>query len=214
MKRIYPVFGLVASLSYVLAVIIGGFMVPGYSHLYNSISELTASNVPRIPIIFILFSIYNISLTVFGVGLYSHSAFTPSMKTKIASVMIIVVGVLGIAMLYYVQDPRNVMMSANGKIHLILAIISSILTMVIILLVGLSFRNGHKGLTLYSFISLLILMITGGIAGVSTANNSALGGLYERFTIGTFIQWVLIISICIGKDNKLISQLSQSEIGK
>lgn len=43
---------------YILAVVIGGFMLPGYNHIYNTISELTASNAPRIPLIQVLFTLH------------------------------------------------------------------------------------------------------------------------------------------------------------
>jgi hypothetical membrane protein len=67
MINFYSIFGIVAPLSYVLAVIVGGFFIEGYSHMYNSISELTAANVPRVPITYTLFALYNFSLIVFGI---------------------------------------------------------------------------------------------------------------------------------------------------
>jgi hypothetical protein len=197
MKKIYPVFGIIAPVAYVLAVIIGGFMLPGYSHLYNSISELTASNVQRISIIYILFSVYNLSIILFGTGLYTNLPIILTNKAKLGAFMLIIIGVLGLSMLYYVQDPRNVSMTFNGKMHLVLASISSLLTMITMVLFSLSFRQNikFKKLTVYSYISFLILFLTGIAAAVSTANNSPFGGLFERLTIGAFMQWIFIIAI-------------------
>lgn len=212
MKKAGPFFGIVAPVSYAMAVVIGGFLIPGYDHIYNSISELTASNVPRIPILFILFSIYNISLVIFGTYLYTNLQFIPTNNMKAGAFMLILIGVLGLAMLYYVQDPRNMTMTFNGKMHIVLASISSILTMLAMLMFGLSFRIDKKfeKLTVYSFISLFILFITGIAAGISTAKNSPFGGLFERLTIGTFMQWILIIAInlTLGTRNKSFLQNS------
>lgn len=199
MRKVYPVFGIIAPLFYILAVVIGGYLVQGYSHLYNSISELTVSNAPKIPIIYILFFIYNILVVLFGAGLYHDLKTACNNKPKIASLMIITIGLLGIAMLYYVQDPRTGPISFNGMMHIILAAISSILSMAIIILSGLSFRSDPKlkKFTKYSFISFGIVFITGGIAAITTANNSLYGGLFERFTIGAFMQWLFVIATAL-----------------
>lgn len=199
MKKSFALFGIIAPLSYVLAVIIGGFLLDGYSHMYNSISELTASNVNKIPIIFILFAVYNLSIMIFGFGLYTDVKLSSTIKGRIASLLLIAVGVMGIAMLYFVQDPRNIPMSFGGKIHLALAGISSFLTMAVIILTGLCFKDDNrlKKYALYSFISFGVVFISGGITGMSVANNSPFGGLFERITIGAFMQWIFVIAVFI-----------------
>ena len=141
MRKAYPMFGITAPLFYILVVIIDGYPVQGYSHLYNSISELTVSNAPKIPVIYILFFIYNILVVLFGAGLYHDLKITCNSKARIASLMLITVGLMGVAMLYYVQDPRTDTISFNGMMHIILTAISSVLSMAIIILLGLSFRS-------------------------------------------------------------------------
>lgn len=199
MSKVYLMMGIIAPLSYVMAVVVGGRLVQGYNHFYNSISELTASNIPKNPVISILFFIYNLSLAIFGLGISAYQESSNGPLTKIASVMIIIVGILGISMLYYVQDPRHEPMSLKGKLHIILAGISSVLTMVIMVLMGFSFWNisQMKNYAIYSFISFGILFISGGIAAISVSKDSYYGGLFERLTIGSFMQWVLVISIVL-----------------
>ena len=203
-KKAYPCFGTAAPLLYTLAVIAGGFLVEGYSHLYNSISELTASNVPRIPVIFGLFFLYNAFLILFGVGLWSRFATGPDTRMRVVSVILMVLGVLGIALLYYVQDPRTGPVTFKGTMHIILAAACSILSMVAIVLGGLSFRKSPetRKLAAYSFISFAVVFVTGGITAISTANNSPLGGLFERLTIGAFLQWIFVISVVLAKQKE------------
>jgi hypothetical protein len=49
----------------------------------------------------------------------------------------------------------------------------------------------------YSYLSGVIVLVSGGIAAVSIANNSIYGGLFERVTIFTFMIWVIILSYLI-----------------
>ena len=99
-----------------------------------------------------------------------------------------VLGILGIALLYFVQDPRSGPVTFNGMMHIILAAVCSLLSMVVIVLAGLSFREhpNTRKLAAYSFLSFAVVFVAGGITAVSTANNSRFGGLFERLTIGGF----------------------------
>lgn len=202
MKRVYTLCGMIAPIAYVFAVIIGGFLIKDYSHIYNSISELTASNVQKVPIIFVLFFLYNLTLIVFGVGLTKTAS---TLKAKTASWMLVVVGILGMGMLVYVQDPRHLAMTFGGTIHLVLAGLSSLLTMISIVLFGFSIKNDiiMKKFAIYSFISFGIIFITGGITAMSVANDLSFGGLFERITIGTFIQWVFVIAFKLHTEGKM-----------
>jgi hypothetical membrane protein len=199
MKKWYPVFGIMAPLVYALAVVIGGFMLPGYSHIYNTISELTASNAPKIPLIQILFTLYNFLLILLGIGMYRHLATPERRKTQLAAFLLVLIGVLGLGMYFFPQDPRNIAMTLNGKAHIVLAGIASIFTMIAILQAGTSFKNDNqlRWLRIYSYITFGLVFITGGLAGVSVANNAAYGGLYERLTIGAFMQWIAVVSAII-----------------
>ena len=47
MKKIYPIFGIIGPVVYILAVFIGGALRHDYSALYNSISELSMANAPN-----------------------------------------------------------------------------------------------------------------------------------------------------------------------
>ena len=87
----------------------------------------------------------------------------------------------------------------SGTLHIILAGIISPLTIISIFLIGLSLRkySNQKIFEIYSYISGLIVLVSGGIAAVSIANNSIYGGLFERITIFTFMIWVIFLSYLI-----------------
>lgn len=204
MKKSYSVFGILAPVFYLLAVVIGGALTKGYSHTYNAISEITASNLNVPPITQILFASYNISLILFGIGAYLYLKTVQRRKIKIASVMLIIVGLLGIGMYFFPQDPRHMEMTFGMGMHLTLASLASLLTMLAIIFAGAGFKGDNvlKGFRVYSFITCAIVFITGGIAAASIANDASFGGVFERFTIGAFMQWVFVISLNLFLNNR------------
>ena len=70
MKKIYPIFGIIGPVVYILAVFIGGALRHDYSALYNSISELSMANAPNKLLLDVLFGIYNLFIIIFGLGAY------------------------------------------------------------------------------------------------------------------------------------------------
>lgn len=201
MKKSYAIFGIIGPIVYILAVFIGGALRNDYSSITNTISELTLVNAPNKLLLDVLFSFYNISLLIFAIGAYLDSSIDDSKKYRVASIFLALIGLLGLSMYFFPQDPRGAASTITGTLHIILAGIISPLTIIAIFLMGLSFRKYSelKLFAIYSYISGVIVLVSGGTAAVSVANNSIYGGLFERITIFTFMVWVLILSYIILK---------------
>ncbi len=201
MKKSYAIFGIIGPIVYILAVFIGGALRNDYSSITNTISELTLVNAPNKLLLDVLFSFYNISLLIFAIGAYLDSSIDDSKKYRVASIFLALIGLLGLSMYFFPQDPRGAASTITGTLHIILAGIISPLTIIAIFLMGLSFRKYSelKLFAIYSYISGVIVLVSGGTAAVSVANNSVYGGLFERITIFTFMVWVLILSYIILK---------------
>jgi len=204
MKKFYPLFGIIGPIIYVLAVIMGDLIRSDYNFIYNTISELTLTNAPNLLLISILFGIYNFSLLIFGTGAFLDKEIDNSKKYKISTLMIAIIGILGLLLLFFPQDPRNTPLTFQGTIHIAIAGITSLFTLISVLLIGLNFRKDEKMKTfsIYSFISFIVILISGGVAAISVGSNSAFGGLFERITIFAFMLWVIAFSYLIIK-NKL-----------
>jgi hypothetical membrane protein len=194
MKKFYPFFGIVGPIVYILAVIIGGSLRSDYSFLYNTISELAMSNAPNLLLISVLFGIYNISLLIFGSGAFLDNEIDKTKKFKAANLMIAIIGFLGLLLIFFPQDPRNVAFTSIGTIHIALAGITSLLTLISVLLMGINFRKNSemKPFAIYSVISFIVILASGGMGAMSVANSSAYGGLFERITIFAFMIWVML----------------------
>ena len=107
MKKLLMHCGVSAAVIYVGAVILGGMIRPGYSHISEAISELVAEGAPNRYLLSSLFLIYNLLLSLFGIGLFFKAEDQPAGKLKgvIGSLVLILVGIVGLLMeLAFPQD--------------------------------------------------------------------------------------------------------------
>ena len=201
MKKVYTIFGFLGSIIYILAVIIGGAIRNDYSQLYNTVSELSMTGAPNLFLMDIMFGIYNVSLLIFGIGAFLDTKVDTSKKYRAAMLMLVLTGISGIILLFFPQDPRTAAFTTTGTVHIAVAGISSLLTILTIFLTGFSFRKmaDMNNFAKYSFISGIIVVISGGISAYSVGNNLFFGGLLEKITILTFIVWVIVLSYVILK---------------
>jgi Protein of unknown function (DUF998) len=201
MKKLIMLCGVSAAILYVGTVILGGLLRPGYSHLFEAISELVADGAPNRSLLSSLFLVYNIVLSVFGIGLFlkvrdqSRGRISGSVGSLALTLL---VGVAGILMeLVFPQDPGGLPTTFAGTMHIVMASVASLGTMIAVLMLGLWFRNMAelKGYSTYSLISVAIIFISGGLTAAAMANSYPLFGLLERITIGTFIVWMFVIGL-------------------
>jgi len=194
------VCGIAAPVFYVAAVVIGGIITPGYSHLAHDISGLIAADAPKKAVLDPLFITYNILLGGFGVGLLTAFRERGGAVGKAGAVILIVIGILGLILtIFFPRDAIGAEQTFAGRMHIIFAGLMSLGTMAAIPLVGLHLRNAMRlrGHARYSFITLAVVIISGIWAVQAAATGSELLGLAERITIGAFILWIFIIALKI-----------------
>jgi hypothetical protein len=181
---------------YVVAVILGAALYPGYSHLADTISSLTNPTAPNLGLMNALFAVYNLCCLLFGIG-WAADRGAGTRLTRATAIMISAAGLLGLVMYFFPQDPMGGDISARGSVHIAIAGAMSLLTMVLIVLRGLGELRepGSRGRAVYSFVSVGVVFVTGGCAAVGVAEGWAVGGLLERLTIGAFLQWLAVQGI-------------------
>ena len=190
--------GILAPVVYVLTVFVGGIITPGYSHISQYVSELIQTGAPQKGILDPLFALYNILVIFFGVGLFQYVREMHNERRKLAGTLgaltLVIEGLAGFLTLFFPQDPIGDQIT-TGAIHIILASVSSLTTMLSMLLLGLWFRTIPvlRGIGLYSFVFLAVVFVSGGFAARTIANPSPFNGLIERVTIGGFLLWLLVI---------------------
>ncbi|MCC6614064.1 MAG: DUF998 domain-containing protein [Anaerolineae bacterium] len=190
--------GLLAAIVYVVTVVLGGALRPGYSHIAEPISELTAAGAPNKLLLDLLFLIYNLLVIAFGVGVYGRMG--AALTGKITGVALIVSGICGVLLqLFFPQDPGGAQaaVTTTGTLHIVFAGIAALATMIATLCAALWLRKQPNmgSYVIYSLISLVVILIAGGLgAGAATSGNPQFG-LIERVTIGAFILWLAVMSI-------------------
>ena len=201
-RRYLLICGLLAPLVYVGAVILGGLLRPGYSHVAHAISELIAAGAPNTTLLNPPFTLYDILLAAFGVGLLltvrAHPEQRGTRSGSVGAFALIVSGLLGVLMnLFFPQDPGGPPVTFTGTVHVMLAGVLSLGTMLAILSTCLWLRQapGLRAYWRYSLASLALIFISGGLCAAALATSSPYLGLVERVTIGAFIQWVFVMAL-------------------
>jgi hypothetical protein len=198
MKKYFYIFGIISLISYVLAVIIGGFLIPNYSHLNQAVSEiepLIKNNFKYI--VTILFTVYNICVLCYGIGQF---LIFKKRIIKVQAIFISLISLFGILMYFFPMDIIGSDATIKGIIHIILAGLMAPLTILTCFL-GYFYFKHDKVMRLYSLLTSIIIIVCGGTAAYLTANSLPFMGLFERITIISYILWLFITAIYY-KNNK------------
>ena len=194
--------GILAPIVYVGSVILGGILWPSYSHILQPISDLIATGAPNKALLDPLFALYNLLVLVAGLGLFlfvrENKAERGQLLGTLGAATLVAEGFFGLITLFFPEDAGGMAagISSTGMLHIVFASLSSLTTMAAILLMGLWFRKSPRvKYGLYSFISVGIVFVSGGMAAAGVASGSAIGGLLERITIGGFMQWLFVIGL-------------------
>ena len=192
--------GVLAVIVYVGTVILGGILRPGYSHISQFVSDLIASGAPNKSLLDPLFLIYNLLTGGFAVGLFFYVNAQAGPKPNLGTfgaLALLLEAIFGFLTVFFPEGPHGAPITSTGTMHIVLAGLSSLATIVTILLVGLWFRGvpGMAGLSLYSIVTVIVVFISGGLTAAFGASGNPLLGLLERITIGAFLQWMLVIGL-------------------
>ncbi|MHB8064514.1 MAG: DUF998 domain-containing protein [Ruminiclostridium sp.] len=216
MKKIYPIFGSFAALIYIAYVVIGGALSQkGYSHLIHAISELPHF-VPEDKFVYLskFTLIYGIALIFFSILAFIDFKNYKSKLCRIAFVLILLNSLSGIMMAFFPMDERDTQVTALGMGHLVLAGFCAVFSILTPLLAGIGFKriSKFKHLAVYSIVSSIIIFVSGGITAAGAANQFKYFGIVERITIGTYIIWILVISIQMLYINSISVKSNANEI--
>lgn len=180
--------GVAAPLVYVGAVILGGAGQPGYSHMAEPISALTATGGFWLNA---LFGLYNLLLLAFSAFVVARPG-GGNAGFRVTGWLMALLGFVGLALLAFPMDLPGAPATTPGAIHIGLAALASIASMGAITAGALGWRQaGARNAAMISWVALGFVIVTGGLAAFAAAAGWPVVGLLERLTIGGFLAWVL-----------------------
>ena len=196
--RMASASGLAAVAVYVAATVLGGLLAPGYSHVRDAISELTASHAAHRALLAVLYVGYNLLLVGFARGLVGPGPASRLLRCALG--LVVVASAAGIGQVtLFPQDSTGSPATARGAVHIVLAGISALLCVVTALIYGVAFRR--MGLSrrtwVPAFAVAAFLLLVGPAAAASVGG--PLMGLFERCTIGGYLTWVAVTCVVLAR---------------
>jgi hypothetical protein len=199
LRRILLACGVLASLFYAGTDVIAAIGYPEY-HSFNSraISELMASGAPTERLVDPLFLLYGVLMMAFGVGVWMSGHETRVHVTASLLFAYAAIGLLG---------PTVFEMNVRGSggdpaadaLHIALTMV---LVLFIFASVGFGAAMRGRSFRLYSFATLLIMVVFGVLTGLETpslenAEPTPWLGALERINIGAFLLWVVVLAMIL-----------------
>lgn len=197
MKKVLLICGAISPLFYIGMTFLGGALIPGYSHITNTVSELMSPGAPNKTLMDILMASSSVFMSLFGIGVL-HFVKGSGQASKLgltSAILLIVLGILQIIVVaFFPQDPMGEKLTFPGKMHIGLVGIQALMSILIPLFLGLWLRKTGlmPGIGTYSIVS-AALTIAMGIAIMPLG--SSILGLTERLTILIYDLWLIVIGI-------------------
>ena len=188
--------GIVSPLLFVVIVVVGGMMRPGYSHVSQAISELTEAGAANKPLLDIGLYVSELMTIAFGAGfLWAVRAWGVSFR--IAGALLVFIGVIGLLFAPFPMDPVGEPFTRTGTIHLIIAAVSSPSSMAVMIFAGFGWRglSGGGNWCVYSFITFAIVFVTGLLGAIGIAQGWSTIGMWQRLSVGAFLLWKVLVAI-------------------
>jgi len=186
--------GILSPIVYFIAVAMGGFLDPSYSHIGKTVSELVQMGAPNRDLLNVILVVYNLLIIPFAFGLYF--GLKKGITRILVLVALVLTGILGtIVTVFFPLDANGASVTFTGMMHLVVVGLVVPCTFVFMLGFWNSVRKDWRWGKLGIF-SLAVFVVT-LISGITTAAfvNSDYRGLLERITIGSTLLWIEVVSV-------------------
>lgn len=191
--------GVVAPMVYVVTVVIGGAITPGYSHVRDAIGELMQGNAAHELVINVAFTLYNSLILLFGIALFMRARSLGALDFSIGARFVTATAVTGLAMIAFPMDPIGLPLTPSGIAHIILAGLASLFSMsgMLAICIGLRGLQGGRLWSNYAALSLTITFVSGVAAALGAVQLWWTMGFWERLTVGAYLQFVFVFALVL-----------------
>ena len=199
LTKLLLVCGILSSVLYVAMCIYVPLEFPGYNSATQTISELSAINAPTRTLWVVPGIVYTLLMTAFGWGVFRSTR--TNRRVRLVGILLMIYGVIGLGWPLAPMHLRHELAAGGGTgsdtMHIVFSMISVILMM---LAIGFCASAFGKRFRIYSISTLVLLIVPGIITAIAAPKLEAnlptpLLGIWERFMIGVFLVWVVVLAL-------------------
>lgn len=183
--QVLAICGMISPIVYTLMWIVGGVLRPEYNHIRDDISSLFAVGAPRKRLFNCFIIVSSVLLFVFYLGL--HWGINNGQGSIVAPILFVSSGFLGVLVaLFFPLDEGGEIKTLRGKMHLILVMLSGILTIagMVVLWFRLESVETWSVFANYSLVTAIVCIVLMMISGIYI--KTRFRGILERFGVTPF----------------------------
>ncbi|NIO44989.1 MAG: DUF998 domain-containing protein [Candidatus Aenigmarchaeota archaeon] len=200
LKKFLLICGILAPLLLACTDILAGTLYPGYSFISQAISELFAIGAPTSGLVVPLFSLYSVLLIAFALGVWMSAGRKRSLR--VVALMVFGNAANGLVLWpFFPMHMRGAVMTFTDTMHITLASIGVIFSVVALVFGAMAFRKRFR---IYTIVTILILLVFGTIPFLEAPQLAAnqptpWTGFGERVASYVYEIWVVVLAIVLLK---------------
>jgi hypothetical protein len=193
--------GILSSLLYVAANVLGARRWRDYSLTSQTVSELSAIGAPSRPLVTPLLTTHGALVIPFGLGVYQAAGRRRALRATGA--LLVGLGASDLPAPLFPMHRREALARGEGSrtdtMHIIVTSVNSLL---ILLAIGFASMAFGKRFRLYSIATIVVLAVTGGLSATQASRLEAnlptpWAGVTERISIGGYLLWQVVLAITL-----------------
>ncbi|WP_142825964.1 DUF998 domain-containing protein [Planococcus soli] len=191
--------GAISALIYMVHVIMGGILWDGYSHVRQTISELTGNGAPDAEMLRVFTIGYGILAVIFSVIVYV--LFRKHQVNRIAQFGAILLLVMHAASLIgyglFPLEQGGEVLTFGNFMHLAITAIVVITTVGALFAIGygLWLTKNFRAIGLFTLVCAIVIVLAGVATPIVLNNELPYAGLVERLIIFTLQFWTFVLSL-------------------
>ncbi len=198
--QIMAICGMLSPIVYTAAWILGGIIQADYSHIRDDISSLFAVDAPNQRLFQTLMIISSVLLLTLYLGV--HDGIKDGGGSVLGPLLLLISSILGVLVtVFFPLDEGGKITTYRGKMHLILVIVSGILTIggMVALWLRLQSVAGWTIFAVYSLMSAIAALILVIISGIFIT--SKYRGLLERLGVTPYQLYYFVLGMMVFLNN-------------
>jgi hypothetical protein len=200
-RRVLLGCGILSSLLYVGANLLGARRWRDYSLASQTVSELSAIGAPSRPFVVPLLITHGALVIPFGLGVWESAG--PKRALRVTGALLVGLGASDMPAPFFPMHRREALARGEGSrtdtMHIMFTSVNSLL---ILLAIGFASTASGKRFRLYSIATILVLVVTGGLTATQASRLEAnlptpWAGVTERISIGGYLLWQAVLAIAL-----------------